>query len=45
MDNGDDHDGRASLSRRFHCGAGLPGTTINIAVLTSSSPDRRRPKK
>jgi hypothetical protein len=41
-DDGDDHDGRASSCR----GAGLPGTSINDAVLPSPSPDRqRRPKK
>ena len=41
-DDGDDRDGRASSSWRLHCGAALPGTSINDAVLPSPSPDRRR---
>ncbi len=36
----------SNTSRRCHCGAGLPGTSVNVAVLPSPSPDRRRrPKK
>ena len=45
MDDGDDHDGRASSSRHRRRGAGLPGMTINVAVLLLLSPDRQRPEK
>jgi hypothetical protein len=46
-DNGDGHDGRALSSRRHCCSAGLPGTTINVAMPPSPCcrccrPARRR---
>jgi hypothetical protein len=44
-DDGDGHDGRASSSRRHCCGAGLPGMSINVAVLRSPSLNRRQPEK
>ena len=43
MDDRDDYDGRALLSRRCRCGTSLPGTTINVAVLPLPCCRRRRP--